>query len=80
MKIPDFWTEEFRTISARADKYKALAEELAEALDYYAGWWGEHQGSPIKAVNRFAQNKLNEKGELAREALANYRKQLGEEK
>lgn len=55
----------------------AFAKEARAALEYYGGFWGVHQGSPINAVNKFTQNRLNETGDKAREVLQRW---FGEEK
>lgn len=47
----------------------ARVEQLEEALEYYAGYWGEHHGSPIKKVNQFTQNRLNETRYIAIKAF-----------
>jgi hypothetical protein len=48
---------------------EAAIQKLVEALEFYASAWGEHQGSPISAVNKFTQNKLNGTRQAAIEAL-----------
>lgn len=56
----------------------AFAKEAKEALEYYGGFWGVHQGSPINAVNKFTQNRLNETGDKARAVLTKWFGKEGE--
>jgi hypothetical protein len=53
---------------------EAAIQKMVKALEFYAGLWGEHQGSPIHAVNKFTQNRLNETRQTAIEALEAWKK------
>jgi len=76
-EIEEFWTPAFNLKldygdDRTQDDLKWLIvriRQLEKALEFYAQPWGEYQGSPIKSVNKFTQNRLNETRIYAMEAL-----------
>ena len=80
--VEEQWINASIFVSLTSMIAKELYQDLAmamEALEFYATPWGIHHGSPIRAVNKFTQKRLNEVGATAQATLSTLRSKYNDQ-